>query len=629
MSVSVPTPAGTIVAEIQIDEARIDALLAHIASVKDHDYQQLIKLSQEALATAEQIDYWRGMARSHYYIAWSFLRLGQFNLAGAPAKNALMIAQEHHLPIEEGFGLSALGAVQTYIGNFAEGLECFQKQLKIAEKHNHPQLLELALHDIGVHYCQMGQLEKGIDLFKQSLQVIEANGLKRSDKWMKLESLGISHGLLGQPEQALGYFEQALALSEREQVDEGRLSVLINLGRTKGENQQYEAAYETLGQAMSLAREIGSALECDIFSAYGQVCWMQNDRVAAIEHFNRALEFAEKAESQTIIAIVLDALAQIHAEQGDYQQAFECLRRLQKIKDRLEQEHSRSRIEVLNTLYELDNARREAEIHRLHSEAAKHELHEYRRTEAERLEIERLKGALEKERELAVTKEHILTRIYHEFRTPLAIIRTSTELLTRYANRMDEAKKESYRNKIQDQFDWIEKQLGDIGMVLKAKNLQAASSPQPVDLRQLCEQAVLIAQKQTSTEGRICLNLQSSVDHVLTDELIVKQILVELLTNALKFSEDMVQFRVSTSHEMLTIRVEDKGIGIPVEEQKLVFEPLARGSNLDEVRGNGLGLTIVRDYVTLLQGNTHLNSVVNQGTEILVTIPLKASTQMA
>ena len=67
--------------------------------------------------------------------------------------------------------------------------------------------------------------------------------------------------------------------------------------------------------------------------------------------------------------------------------------------------------------------------------------------------------------------------------------------------------------------------------------------------------------------------------------------------------------------------VEDKGIGIPLSEQSRVFEPLIRGSNIDEVRGSGLGLTIVRDYVELLQGQIDLSSEVNVGTRISISIP--------
>ena len=72
----------------------------------------------------------------------------------------------------------------------------------------------------------------------------------------------------------------------------------------------------------------------------------------------------------------------------------------------------------------------------------------------------------------------------------------------------------------------------------------------------------------------------------------------------------------------MNITVRDTGKGIATGELDQVFEPLFRGSNSDEVRGNGLGLTIVRDYVSLLGGQVSLTSELNKGTTIVVSIPL-------
>ncbi len=73
---------------------------------------------------------------------------------------------------------------------------------------------------------------------------------------------------------------------------------------------------------------------------------------------------------------------------------------------------------------------------------------------------------------------------------------------------------------------------------------------------------------------------------------------------------------------VLVVQINDEGIGIPEDEQEKVFETLYRASNNDEVRGNGLGLTIVRDYVTLIGGTIQLQSILNEGTSVTVSIPL-------
>jgi signal transduction histidine kinase len=98
--------------------------------------------------------------------------------------------------------------------------------------------------------------------------------------------------------------------------------------------------------------------------------------------------------------------------------------------------------------------------------------------------------------------------------------------------------------------------------------------------------------------------------------------MTNLLSNALKFSSAPVKFNVTANNNLLLVQIDDRGIGIPDDEQEKVFETLYRASNNDEVRGNGLGLTIVRDYVTLIGGTIRLQSKLNEGTQVTVSIPL-------
>ena len=100
------------------------------------------------------------------------------------------------------------------------------------------------------------------------------------------------------------------------------------------------------------------------------------------------------------------------------------------------------------------------------------------------------------------------------------------------------------------------------------------------------------------------------------------EIMTNMLSNALKFSSGMVALKLTFDDGIMNIVVSDTGKGIPQAELDKVFEPLFRGSNVDDIRGNGLGLTIVRDYVSLLGGQTHLTSELNKGTTIAVSIPL-------
>jgi signal transduction histidine kinase len=108
------------------------------------------------------------------------------------------------------------------------------------------------------------------------------------------------------------------------------------------------------------------------------------------------------------------------------------------------------------------------------------------------------------------------------------------------------------------------------------------------------------------------------------DEKLIRTIVINLLTNAIKFSPeaDMVELTVTQEAKKLTIQVKDYGIGIPERDIKNLFEPFYRGSNANDIEGTGLGLSIIKKAVDLLRGYIDVKSIVGKGTEIIIVIPL-------
>jgi len=113
-------------------------------------------------------------------------------------------------------------------------------------------------------------------------------------------------------------------------------------------------------------------------------------------------------------------------------------------------------------------------------------------------------------------------------------------------------------------------------------------------------------------------------ENFIADKRLVKNILINLLSNALKFSKEdsRVWITVQNKKEQLLIKIKDEGLGIPEEDQHHLFTTFFRGKNVTNVQGTGLGLPIVKRYLDLLNGEISLESKINVGTTVSIQLPL-------
>ena len=125
-------------------------------------------------------------------------------------------------------------------------------------------------------------------------------------------------------------------------------------------------------------------------------------------------------------------------------------------------------------------------------------------------------------------------------------------------------------------------------------------------------------------EGQQITHQHVGADIVVSDKKLLKNILINLISNASKFSDTSTRITVTskvTDHNAV-IKVVDEGIGISEEDQKHLFSTFFRGKNALNIQGTGLGLNIVKRYADMLHGHLHLQSTLNKGTTITLTFPI-------
>lgn len=245
-------------------------------------------------------------------------------------------------------------------------------------------------------------------------------------------------------------------------------------------------------------------------------------------------------------------------------------------------------------------------------------------TERKRAEAE-IRQALEKEKELNEMKSHFVSMASHEFRTPLTIILTSVELLEDYyySPQRSEKKIQQYFQMIHTAVKQMTNLLDDVLIIGKAEVGKLEFDPNVIDLGKFC--SVLVEEMQLSAGNKHSLIFDNQCENInaCMDEKLLRQILTNLLSNALKFSPSgkPVFLRLSSKDQEVIFEVQDQGIGIPLEDQKRLFELFHRAKNARNISGTGLGLAIVQKSVELHGGRIMVSSEVGAGTTFRVMIP--------
>lgn len=257
-------------------------------------------------------------------------------------------------------------------------------------------------------------------------------------------------------------------------------------------------------------------------------------------------------------------------------------------------------------------------LHAVQTRLAKQETQE----QAHQQELREWQQAVEDERERRLLKAKLVAMFSHDFRNPLAAILSSSSLLRKYSDRMDEARRLTHFDRIEASVKQLVQMLDDMLVVSRMESGALEVTPQAMNVGDFLQGIVAEFQMIHSGSCQILFENQLAgsfyVDHRL-----LRQIAANLISNAVKYSPQGSEVCVSLTPEGSTfvLAVEDHGIGIPEEDQRLLFDAFHRATNVGKVQGTGLGLAIVKQAVDAHGGTIDLQSQVGVGTTMSVRLP--------
>jgi signal transduction histidine kinase len=229
---------------------------------------------------------------------------------------------------------------------------------------------------------------------------------------------------------------------------------------------------------------------------------------------------------------------------------------------------------------------------------------------------EKVKRALVKEKELSDLKTRFISIASHEFRTPLATIYSSTELLEAFYKNDSSEKFFLQIERIRKNIDNLVEIIDNVLLISRADSGIVKYEPAMINIKSFMGEIVEDTKALLGKNHKLDYKLLIPDEKVMFDEKLFKIALMNLLSNAIKYSSDggVIGLEVTKDNNKILFKISDQGIGITEMDQKHLFEPFHRAENVGHIHGTGLGLVIVKKYVELHNGEISFVSSPEKGT---------------
>ena len=237
---------------------------------------------------------------------------------------------------------------------------------------------------------------------------------------------------------------------------------------------------------------------------------------------------------------------------------------------------------------------------------------------------EELSRSLEKEKELSELKSRFVSMASHEFRTPLSTVLSSSYLIEKYPLGEHQPKREKHLQRIVSSVNMLTDILNDF---LSVGKIEEGKIPVRFSAFNIQEHIVSVMEeiKNNLQKNQHIQYTHTGDENVEMDTSLVKHIIMNLISNASKFSPEGSKIEINTIHtaDHLILSVKDVGMGISKDDQKHLMERFFRGANAGNIQGTGLGLHIVAKYAELMNGTVECLSELEKGTEFKITFSTK------
>ena len=235
--------------------------------------------------------------------------------------------------------------------------------------------------------------------------------------------------------------------------------------------------------------------------------------------------------------------------------------------------------------------------------------------------------SLEKEKELSRLKSRFVSTASHQFRTPLSVIQSNIGILSMQMGTIDgEIDTENFKQsfdkvyfRIKEQINRMTELMDDVLILGKINTGNLAVRIEDYNLIDVCEN-VINSYSEILGEKSIEIQLEGNIHSQKIDKQLFEHSFSNILSNAIKYSPGKLapEVKINFKENETVLYIKDSGIGIPKEELVHLFDPFYRASNAKDYRGTGLGTSIAKEYLELMNASIEVNSTLGKGTEFII-----------
>jgi len=560
---------------------------------------------------------------------------------------------------------TSLGNILLAWGNYQRALDLYLSSLNICGEIEDSTGISRSLNNIGIIYSDWG--EKGISLeyYRRSLEVDSLLGDTEGQS-KTLNNIAILFDEMGDKERALSYYFRALGLAA---LIENHYMIAVassNIGGYYLEIEDLETAADYYFKTMEEYKLDGSIIgQAETYILIGDLYKAKKEFSAALDYYTRGLEILVPRKLNWSIMNAYESMHKVYIEQGNYREALTYFLQFHDLQDSIFSIETSTQLALLTNAYEIQQKDQEMELQqvRMNEQRAKIKrqrmilialgfliltivifglllVRQYRlRMKAWKQLLIQHKEILRNRQELIVAKEKaeesdrlkstFLVNISHELRTPMNGIMGFTDLLQKGSATPDQH--QLYLSYIASSSRQLLKVLNDIIDISSIETKQLKLDIKSCSLHQIFSDLLEYFNKDKAESNKenielICkLPPEADQHSCMADTKRLSQVLFNLINNALMFTkEGSIEFGYEISDKKsMVMYVKDTGIGIERSNFDLIFERFRQvdDSTTRQHSGSGLGLSICKELVNLMNGRIYLESELEKGSTFYVEIP--------